>query len=447
MPVGWVANRNTLLATVATMGSLLLLVRVRSAWRLPGSLLLAALAVGCKESGVVAFILVASWLVLEAKAHRDRGEGATARRALGGAAIALAVAVVYVAGLAVSGAGTRSLFYATPWREPFAYLANLWVLFTAGLLRLLAPVSIDLRMIAPAAGRVASVAGALLAWPLALLIGRRLGARPAPMFLGLWLLWSLLAEGAAPPSDRLLLQAAFGSAGLLGLLLHQALGRAPAGDGEHLWSRSRLWRSLAWAIAISAGLLSFVGSVIQTATLAGLSRELRRQVLAVETGPPIGQEAGSGMIDAVVLQAGSAMLPFVLTPTWWAESGRDDVRFTIFMMSRRGLEWMRESDRTCIIRSTGTPFLSSIFETVYRSDAEPPRPGEVLSTTLFDVEPHEIDATGLRAVRLRFHRSLDSPGLHFLVPDSRGSLSPSPVPPVGATIVLPEPAPTVAWSP
>jgi len=134
------------------------------------------------------------------------------------------------------------------------------------------------------------------------------------------------------------------------------------------------------------------------------------------------------------------MLPFLLTSTWWGEANRRDVRFSIFQMGRRGLEWTRESDRTCTLRSTGAPFLTGLFETVFRSGPRMPPVGQRFISPLFTAEVIEGGRAGPRALRLDFHRSLDAPDLRFLVPDKSGRLRPIAAPPVGTTIRLPESA-------
>ncbi|MCG6964496.1 MAG: hypothetical protein LJE95_14660 [Acidobacteria bacterium] len=426
MPVGWISNRNTVLATAATMAAVLCVVRLRSRWRIPTALALCVVALGCKESGVTAFVLVALWLLLEGRSAGDGGRG---RRALTAAGISLAMAATYLAVLAVAGFGTRSWFYATPWREPLRYLANLAVLGSAGLLRLLAPVSIDLRLLLPGTAVWLALAGALIAWPVGLFVWRHTRAHPAAPFLAGWLLVSLAVEGSAPPSDRLLMQAAFGSAALIALFIRGML----AGDAGHARAR-RLERATAWTLVLVTGVLSGLNALGQSLTLTTISRQLRARVLATSVGGTTGRR-----VDAVVLQATDPMLPFVLTSTWLGETGRRDVRFSILQMGRRGLEWTREDDRTCKIRTTGDPFLTNVFESVYRSGPRMPAVGQVFTTPLFTLEVNEAEATGPRTLRLHFNRSLDAPDLRFLAPDKSGRLVPVTAPPVGVTTRLPEP--------
>jgi len=421
LPVGWIANRNMVLASVATVAAVLAAVRLRPPWRLPSALLLAAAATACRESGVVAFVLVAGWLALEAT--RNRGESSR-RPWLGvGAAVACAPAMLFL--LAICGAGTRSVFYATPWVDPVRYLANLGTLFSAGLLRLVAPISLDLQVFDPNLRLVLSVVGALVAWPLAVMVARRVRAHPAAPFLALWLIGSLLLEGSAPPWDRLLFQAAVGSAGLLALYVMSVLGA----DAH---SESRRRRVVAWLIVASAGVLSFLNTAAQSTAVAVVAGNVGRAVASVDPGPPVGRT-----VDALVLQASNGLIPFVLPSSWIARTGRSDVRVSAFQLGRRGLVWTREDDRTCLFRSTGEPFLTSLYERVYRSDARPPPLGHVYRGQVFTAEVVEVGRTGPTVLRLRFARSLDADDLRFLAPVGN-RLAPIAPPHIGEAKTLPE---------
>ncbi len=117
----------------------------------------------------------------------------------------------------------------------------------------MAPVSLDLQVFDPNLRLVLSAVGLLVAWPLAAVVARRVRTHPAAPFLALWLVGSLLLEGSAPPWDRLLFQAAVGSAGLLALFVCSVLG----GD---VHSEPRRRRVLAWLVILSAGVLSILNA-------------------------------------------------------------------------------------------------------------------------------------------------------------------------------------------
>lgn len=430
LPVGWVANRNTLVASVFVLAAVLVAVRGRGPWRLPAALACGLAAVGGKESGVLAFALVAAWSLLEA----CRAGSPTQRRRHAVAAAASAVAALAViAALAAAGYGTRSLFYATPWTDPARYLGHLAVLLTAGGLRLLAPASLDLMMLhgvgLPAAMAAGVAAVAALGWAL----GRRMADHPAAPFLAAWAVLALLPQGGVMPSDRLLFDAAVGSAGLLAIGVRRTLG-ADAGA-------PRRARIAARTVLVCGGVLgpAFVG--VQSAAVPAAAGDLREAILATDPGPRAG-----GPVDAVVLQSGTTMLAFSLAPTWAVESGRDDVRFPMVQLAGVPLEWSRDGDRSCVLRSAGGPLLATPFERVFRSSAGPPTVTTMLGSAVMGVEPLEAAGGGLRAVRLVFPRSLDDPRLRFLVPID-GILRPIDPPPIGETVLLPRPAPAVPLLP
>jgi len=427
LPVGWIANRNTVVAAAFVLAAVLVVVRGGRRWRLPVALGLGLLAVGGKESGVLAFALVAAWFLLEA--HRAV-DPATRRRCVASAATAAAVALAVIGALAAAGYGTRSVFYATPWADPGRYLAHLAVLFTAGGLRLLAPVSLDLAMLyrqtLPVVMAVGAASVALVTWA----FGRRVAGHPAASFLAAWVVLALLPQGGAMPSDRLLFDAAVGSAGLLALAITRTLGGA-SGAGRPL-------RVGAAVLLLSAGVLGPVVVGVVAAAMPGMSDRLRAAILATEVGPP-----GRGVVDAVVLQSGTTLMAFSLAPTWAVETGRTDVRFTFVQYAGEPLVWTRDGPRSCTLRSIGGPLLGSPFEQVFRSRPEPPGPGERLRGVAVDVTPLEVDGDGLRAIRLELRRSLDHPDVRFLVPDANGLLRPHRVPAPGETVILPRPVPAV----
>lgn len=420
LPAGWPSNRNTLIAGALVVAAVLVAIRGRGRWRLPVAFGVAILAVTGKESGVLGLALIAVWHLLAARRASDADDR---RRALWTAIAAAAAAMLVVLALAAAGFGTRSMYYATPWHQPWRYLGHLAVLATAGGLRLVAPVSVDLVLLAPAtrpfaiaAGLVAVVAVARWLWP-------RVASHPAAPFLAAWLVLGLLPQGGVMPSDRLLFDAAIGSAGLLALGVMRTL-RSPTGR--------RSARAVAWTLVVSAGVLGCGLNLVQSSAVAHGARALEAAIVATDPGPP-----GADLTDAVVLQSGNQMLAFCLVATWAATTHRHDVRFTLAHGGATALEWHRDDKRTCTLRATDGAMLESPFEQVLRSGPDPPRVGQRYRTAAMEVEPVAVDQGGLRSIRLHFRRSLDNPELRFLIPDGHGILRPVPPPPVGATVVLP----------
>lgn len=423
LPVGWLANRNTVMALVFTAAAVVAAARLRPGWRLPVSLVLAALATGSKESGVVAFALVGVYLALEA---RRTEEGELRRKALAGAVLSVALGATYVVGLAVAGYGTSSLFYATPWHQPVRYLGRLGILFSAGPLSLLAPVSLDYVSLAPQVKLLLGALGLAVTIPLAWVMARRIRCHPAAPLLVAWLVLALAVEGTAPSSDRLLFVAAVGSAGLLALFVSKTLRQGPGKPPA-----SRTQRALAMAVLLTSGVISGLLLPVQSTLFAGLLGDLGDRVRKSDVGPD-----RDGRIEAVVLQAGGETEAFVFGPAWPIATGRRDVRLSFVQLGRRGLEWTRDDLCSCTLRSLDHPFASGFMENVYRTHVDHLFKDSPRGNGLFSVEPLEVDHTGLRTIRLRFTRSLDDPGLRFLVSSDQG-LVPIQPPAIGVTTVVP----------
>jgi len=423
LPVGWPSNRNTMIAAAFVVASVLVGARASPA-RLATALGLALLGCLAKESAVIALPLIALRLVTAREPGARRG-------AVRAALVCVAVALAYVLALAAAGFGTRSLFYATPWSDPVRYAANLAVLFTAGLQRLVAPIPLDLMLIYPRLTLPACATGAVVAAGLAVMFVRRLRSHAAALYLLGWVVLSLAVEGGAPPSDRLLLSAAIGSAGLVALFVTLTLGRA----GTARRPAGRLDRGVAWGLLGTTGWLSAGFAVVQSASVAGMMREARAASIAAEVGP-----RGSGPREVLVLQSATALVPFALGATLAAETGDLALRVRVLQMGRRGLNWTREDERTFLIESLDEPFLTHIMEGVFLAGEPPPAEGTTWRTPLFVAEAAKVDAGELRAIRFRLNRPIHDPGLRFLA-DRDGRLVAVEPPAVGETIRIPRAVP------
>ena len=140
-------------------------------------------------------------------------------------------------------------------------------------------------------------------------------------------------------------------------------------------------------------------------------------------------------------------MPFVIASTWGVERPDDrDLQFWLLQTGRRGLDWRREDERTFTLKSRDLPFLDLMFERVYRTRGDRVREGQTWHTALFDVEAAEVDAEGLRTLRVRFARSPADSQVRFLV-DRGGRLSAVPPPAVGETLVLEQAPSTTPFMP
>lgn len=409
VPVGWIANRNSLLEALCAVGALLVALRGSAAAAL-GLALAGALA---KESGAFTLLLVAAVLW-----RRER------RAALAGAALFLG----YLGFLALAGFGTKSLFYATPWSDTGRFLANALCMSSAGLLSLLGPVPLDVVTVLHTAQLWLSVAGIALGWPLAAWIVRRVprGERFVPV---LWILLFLLPQGGVAPADRLLFVPSIGAAALLASAWSAERARWP--------ELSRVRRAGVLALALFATVGSGLYLVAQNAyILPGMARHVREKALLTDVGP---RELGKR--DVLLLQTENQMQSFTLGVTWLAETGDELVRFWPLQSGPRPVKWTRTGEREFELETLGRPFLDGPFERVYLSREEVPAPGTRWSTPLFEVEALAADAGGLRRIRVTCTRALDDPALRFVRP-VEGVLTAIEAPAIGATLEIAEAVPT-----
>jgi hypothetical protein len=411
--VGWIAHRNSLIELLFTVLALVVLARGRpTALRLAGSLLLAACACLAKESGVTAFALIAAWLWLR------RREG-TNRETRVGIALSLGSALAFVLWLAWAGYGANTPFYPTPWGDASLFLRRLGILAGLAPFALAAPFPLDLFYIRP---ELLPFGLAILV-PVSLVLGVYVmgltRGHPARVFLALWFLLSILPQGGAPLSDRLLFGSMVGAAGLLALAL-EALHGTPKGLVAR-WARRLL---VASALVLSPLIL-----VARNLNLNDLSARVREAIVGADVGEP-----ALGRREVFILQTSPATLVGVVpSSAWFIETGDLDLRMWPMQMGVRPLRWTRTGERSFELESLGKPFLAGAFEDIFRSKAATPSVGHTWRTAAFTVEAMAVDPAGPRTIRVTCERSLDDEAMRFLVwRDDR--LSHVPPPPLGESI-------------
>jgi len=185
LPVGWIANRNALLAGTFSLASLLAVRRYRFCG-CRGALVLAIglfmLACGSKESGLMTLPLVGFYLLLIERGKNDESllQGCVRVLRCGTLWLFTAAAVLYLAAYSVAGYGTTSRLYTTLWGEPIVYLKRLVVLVPVALTGLFFGVPADMVFTRPQAALLILGLG-VPALALLLLLLRRVlrGSRPA----------------------------------------------------------------------------------------------------------------------------------------------------------------------------------------------------------------------------------------------------------------------------
>ncbi|MHC4375611.1 MAG: hypothetical protein ACYS26_03330 [Planctomycetota bacterium] len=405
IPVGWLANRNTLIEALLGLGGLAFL-GARGGrtpvWRGVCGLVLATLAMGAKESGCVFPVLVAwEW------ASRNRG---VRRWCLLGLGPTLALAGV---GLWLSlGAGAQSRFYPEPWDAPFEVALRGGRLLLLSLGASWTPLPVDVANFRPQSLPFVLAASVPLA-ALAVWAVRRTWQRPVSARLVLAGLALLAPQAAAPLSERLLFLPQMAIAGLLGFAVQQQ------------------WNPRAWTWGAKLAGLSAVGVAVQCTALAVLGFEARSQVRGA-------QDLAAQVGARHVLLAQQAHPLVALAPGAQAllERGDDAVPLWPLQAGGRAIEVERLDERRFRLTFEPGDLLANAIEPVLRARVDPLEVGRQWRTSLFEVRALEVAGDGLTAIELRFAEAPEVLGV-LALGGSRGSVEVRPWPRIGERVTWP----------
>ena len=416
LAVGWVANRNQLVASLFALASFATFLRhgTRAPWGL-GNVALGPALLALGFAGGEAALCIVAYFVAYAMVL-DKRTGKVRLAALAPyLAVVLGWAIFYrIGGYGASGAA----FYTDPGRDPFGYAAaaaqHLPILAMNELAGL--PADVYVALPPPLRGGFA-----VLALSLALLIGamvwRTVRLDPAARFFGLAGLLALLPVSAAVPSARLLL---IPSVGLLGLgVRFVAAVRADSGAAPR---RARFY----------AGYFL----VLHVVLAVPLFHVMARQLVPLETVVArlaAGLNDGEGDLSSarvLIVNAPDGSLMAYLSLLRHATGRPIPFAVTPLGLGTRGLTLARTAERTLRVKQDGG-FLVGLTDQLTTDGSARWAPGTRLHLTGLTIEVVEVTSDGRpQTVDFIFDRALDHASLRFVAWNG-DTLIPFDVPRVG----------------
>jgi hypothetical protein len=393
IPIGWIANRNAIIAATFAFGALLLW---DSGKRWASSLLL-LLALGAGESaaGVLGFF-VAHWLFLRRPPLREC------------LPIALATAlwaVVYRAGHhGVTGSGA----YADPMHAPAQYAVAVLTQVPLLLGVEVGAAPPDLYPFAPWAGKIAliAIAIAFVGWTL-----RLVPRTSTTKFLAAGALLAVLPSAATLPSGRLLLIAGFGLLGVVATIC--------AGDG------ARAYKGWAWAMHVVLAPLLFLPNLDDMVLIDGV---LRRYGAGIPTD-------GSAIDKRVVLvNAPDTSFPYYMIVDAMEDGLAPPQKLLVASGNQRDVKLTRVGPQAFTVREDGGFYRGGV-EVLFRDPSVPMHEGETIEQSDTRITVVHVLPDGVPdEAKIELARPLD--GYVFRAWRGR-ALVPFELPPVGESITFP----------
>jgi hypothetical protein len=365
LPVGWIANRNAVLANIFLVGTLLGVNRYcrrGSRGALAGAVISFFLACGSKETALITVALVPSYLFFLHPASGQETLAASLRRVLRSPVLWLFVGLggLYAGGYHLSGYGTNSALYTIPWQDRGAFAARIGSFFPVAGGSLFFGASADLVYVMP---HLRGTLALVLLFPVGALLAamwKRLRSQKAAWFAVSWMLVALLPAAGVPTSDRLLVDASLGSALLLGLFVEDLLSE-PGRPG--LSRRAR--RALCLLLLFLGPLLAAPMAWVRGNGFYRLAAADRTAIGAAE----ISLDRGTPR-QVVLLNPPSTVLALTTLATWTVLHDDPGPSVTSLQMARRPWGWRRVGERSLVV-SFGPP-PSSATGTSFSSGPPPP---------------------------------------------------------------------------
>ena len=427
VPVGWIANRNAVLANLFVVATLLCVDwhrRTRRRWALAGAVASFFLACGAKETALITLGLVGLylWVLQRPLGKETLVQGC--RRVLGSSVLWVFVVAtaLYVGGYVLTGHGTNSALYSTPWHAWRAFVSGLARFVSLAGASLFFGVSTDLVFMNPSLANT-------LAWTMFPLLGllvwfiwRQLRKQRLAGYASGWVLIALAPAAGVTTSDRLLMDATLGSALLLGLLI------ASLRSGADLPGLHRVGRKTLIVLLVFCGpVMSLPMTWIRGNWFYEMAATDRDVVLRTEIP---GEKHTPRQV--FLLNPPSTVLALTMLPTWTVLHDESGVSFYSLQMARRPWAWRREGDRA-VVMSYGPPaLLGHRYERLFRTTIAPPEVGTVFETGAFKATVLEVDGEGIRRARMEFPRDLTDVSYHFLLWQD-GAFRETGPPPIGET--------------
>ncbi len=403
IPVGWIANRNAVLAAVFGVGAILAHDRWRrDGWR-PGpwvaaSSLALALASGESAIATVAYLVAHAVALDEAPARR---------RALALAPYAGVIAAWQLAYRGLGYGATGSGLYLDPLREPVVFASEAGQRLVALIVGSVATPPSDVVSFLSSSGVRAFTALGLVVlawvgWVLRPLIQRDRAAR----FFAVGAVLAAVPICATFPSNRLLLFVDLGALGLVARLLTALSDRAPWLPAAASWQRpARALGALLWVVHVAAAppLLAISACVPRLAN--ALLAHVGRHVASPES--LAGRTVVAVNSPSFLLNAYGFMLP-----RW----GRDAAaRLGRTLATGSDPVHVHRPDRFTLVIRPELGFLREATTLLVRGPAHPMRVGETVDVGGMTAEVLELNAEGRPAeVRFRFERPLEDPSFYWV---------------------------------